>query len=114
MIDDKKEFGKNLRKWRKARAITQEKLAEIADTTTQTISSYECGGAVPGFNTIVKLANALDVSLGQLFNYDKACLTIDDIELQYVLVEKFRDIPYDKRVLIYRLIDAVMAENNEV
>lgn len=114
MVNDKKEFGKNLRKWRKLRGITQEQLAFDSGTTAQTISAYECGAAIPGFNTLTKLTNSLDISLAQLFAYDSSYLTIDDKELQYILVEKFKNIPFEKRELIFRIIDAVMAGETNV
>lgn len=111
MINNKKEFGKNLRKWRKARGITQEELAFKAETSAPTISSYESGSAVPSFNTMMRLANALEVSPVHLFAYDSKYLTVQDKELQYILVEKFKNIPYEKRKLIFTIIDAIMSEN---
>ncbi len=113
MINHKKEFGKNLKKWRNLRGITQEKLAEKASTTAPTISSYESGSAVPSFNTMLRLAEALKISPVQLFAYDNKNLNIDDKELQYILVEKFKNIPFTKRKMIYNVIDALMMENSE-
>lgn len=114
MVDVRKEFGKNLRKWRKERNLSQEDLAFRAETTAKTISTYESGNSVPGFNTILKLANALNITLAQLFVYDDKCLTIDNKELQYVLVEKFKNLPYEKRHLIYTIIDAIAQDNQNV
>lgn len=114
MFNDKKEFGKNLRKWRKLRGITQEQLAFDSGTTAQTISAYECGATIPGFNTLLKLTNSLKISLAQLFAYDSSFLTIEDKELQYVLVEKFKNIPYEKRELIFTIIDAIMSKETNV
>ncbi len=111
MINNKKEFGKNLRKWRKLRKITQEELGFIANTTSPTISSYESGCAVPSFNTMIKLAQALKIAPVQLFSYDSEYLTIEDKELQYILVEKFKNIPFKKRQLIFNIIDAIVEKD---
>lgn len=107
---NKKEFGKNLRKWRKLRNITQDELAFQADTTSPTISSYESGSAIPSFNTMLRLTEALEISPAQLFAYDSEHLKIEDHELQYILVEKFKNIPFEKRKLIFAIIDAIKAQ----
>ena len=112
MINNKKEFGKNLRKWRKTKNVTQEELAFLSQTTAPTISSYECGCAVPSFNTMMRLADALKIAPVQLFAFDNKNLTIEDKELQYILVEKFKNIPFAKRKMIFAIIDAITAENS--
>lgn len=111
MTDDRRELGKNIRKWRKERGFSQEELAFLANTTAKTISTYESGNTVPGFNTLLKLAKALEVPLVKLFAYDETYLTIDDKELQYIIVEKFKNIPYKKRCLIYSIIDTIASNN---
>jgi len=113
MVNNKKEFGKNLRKWRKIKNITQEELAFLSKTTAPTISSYECGCAIPSFNTMMRLAQALEIAPVQLFAYDSEKLSIEDKELQYILVEKFKNIPFSKRKMIFAIIDSIMAENEE-
>ena len=113
MINNKKEFGKNLRKWRKAKNVTQEELAFLSQTTAPTISSYECGCAIPSFNTMMKLAQALKIAPVQLFAYDNEYLNVEDKELQYILVEKFKNIPFSKRKMIFAIIDTIMAEDSE-
>ncbi len=107
---NKKEFGKNLRKWRKLKIITQDELAFQAETTAPTISSYESGSAVPSFNTMLRLAEALEISPVQLFAYDNEHLKVEDRELQYILVEKFKNISFEKRKLIFAIIDAIKAQ----
>lgn len=108
MIDNKKELGKNIRKWRKLRCMTQEELAFNAKTTAPTISSYESGSAVPSFNTMIRISEALKISMFQLFVYDNKYLNIDDTELQYILIDKFKNINFEKRRLIFAIIDTIM------
>lgn len=59
-------FGKNLEIERKKQHITQEKLAELASVSVQTISGYEQGTKSPNLKTVVKIANALNLSLDYL------------------------------------------------
>lgn len=53
-------FGANLRHLRKARGLTQGRLAERVDMTAEMISKIERGVAAPSFSTIERLARALD------------------------------------------------------
>lgn len=102
----------NLRKWRKAKNVTQEELTFLSQTTAPTISSYECGCAIPSFNTMIRLADALKIAPVQLFAFNNENLTIEDKELQYILVEKFKNIPFAKRKMIFAIIDTIIAEEN--
>lgn len=46
--------------------MTQVQLAKAVGLTSKSISAYECGRAVPTLNTLIKLADALGVSLDTL------------------------------------------------
>ncbi|MFH2070549.1 MAG: helix-turn-helix transcriptional regulator [Elusimicrobiota bacterium] len=62
MPDIMKIIGENLRKYRKIRGFTQEKLAGHSDLHTTFIAHIETGRKVCSVKTLVKLANALKVS----------------------------------------------------
>lgn len=64
----KKALGKNIRKFRKLHNITQEKLAEIIGIEVNSISSIETGKYFPSSENLVKISNALKISLSDLFN----------------------------------------------
>ena len=51
----------NLKKHRKMRGLSQEKLAEIADISWQTVNSIECHRTWVSDNTLESLANALKI-----------------------------------------------------
>ncbi len=59
-------LGTAVRRLRERRGITQEDLAHDAGVTTGTLSKLERGQSDPAFSTVVKVAAALDVSLGEL------------------------------------------------
>lgn len=67
-------FGTNVRNQRKARALTQEALAERVDVTVETIGKIERGAAAPTFNTAEKIAHALEVDVISLFSTGKSGL----------------------------------------
>ena len=55
-------FGKRLREARMMRGFTQPQLADAIDVALRTYQQYEQGIRNPSFDSLVALANALDVS----------------------------------------------------
>lgn len=64
-------FSKKLKILRNKRKLTLEKLAEMAGISTNHLSKLEAHNTKPSFTSIVNLANALDVELKELFNFDE-------------------------------------------
>lgn len=65
------EFGNTLRRLREAKKWTQGELADLAGTTTNTISRLETGTNEAGLVTIVRIAEALGVDPGELFSFPR-------------------------------------------
>ena len=63
-------FGKRLRAMRIKRNFTQPQLAELIDVALRTYQGYEGGTRSPSFDTLVKLADTLDVSIDYLMGRD--------------------------------------------
>ena len=59
-------FGNRLREVRAFRNITQEQLAESADTSRAMIGRYETTDQLPALETLVRIADALGVSTDYL------------------------------------------------
>ncbi len=60
---------KNLRKLRKAKGLSQEKLARLADVANNTIIKIEAGkNQNPTLDTLKKIAEALEASIDDLIN----------------------------------------------
>lgn len=65
-------IGQNVRKLRKKKGFSQEKLARRADISLNALTKIESGFAKkPTIQTVVKLANALEVSLDELVKTNK-------------------------------------------
>lgn len=62
-------LSENIRSMRKARALTQEKLAEALGVTTGAVYKWESGLSVPELEMLVKLADFFDVSVDALLGY---------------------------------------------
>ena len=68
-IDLEKRFGAKLAYIRKSRKLSQMKLAEIVDMNFNYIGQIERGEANVTIKTMKLLANALDVEVGELFEF---------------------------------------------
>ena len=63
-------LGKNIRKFRLQAGIKQEELAEQVDCTGSHIGQIERGRGVPSLEMVVRIANALHVTVDQLLLED--------------------------------------------
>ena len=61
-------FGKRLREVRVYRGITQEQMAEMADITRNMVGRYETTDQLPSLDTLVRIADALGLSLMELMH----------------------------------------------
>ena len=59
-------FGRNVARLRNGRGISQDKLAEKADLDRTYVSGIERGVRNPGIKTVIRIATALKVSVGEL------------------------------------------------
>ncbi|HED38606.1 MAG TPA: XRE family transcriptional regulator [Ignavibacteria bacterium] len=60
-------IAKNIRKHRKQKGLSQDKLSKLADISHATMIKIESGGIQsPTIDTVQKIAKALDVSLDDL------------------------------------------------
>lgn len=60
-------IGKNIRKSRQGKGISQDRLSKLADLSLNTIVNIESGGNInPTIETLTKIANALNVRVDDL------------------------------------------------
>ena len=59
-------LGEQIRKQRKIKKYTLEQLAEMLDVSTTFIGQIERAKGIPSLETLVKIANALEVSVDSL------------------------------------------------
>ncbi len=100
-----KTIGKNIRKYRKEKDIRQDKLAEMADLSTNYIGMIERGEKIPSLETFLKICEALDVSADMLLadtNYNG--YRVKDS----ILSDKLNTLPEDERNKIYEIIDVMI------
>ncbi len=68
-MDIKIAVGKRIKELRNKLGISQEELADIAELDRTYITSVECGKRNISIVNVEKLANALNVSLSEFFNF---------------------------------------------
>ena len=67
MSKTKSNIGKNIRKYRLQKKMSQDRLSKLADVAFHTITKIECGDTPnPTIDTVKKIADALGVSLDDL------------------------------------------------
>lgn len=69
-------IGKNIKKLRTIKGLSQAKFAELFDTTRASIGAYEEGRAEPKTDAIIVMANYFNLTLDQLL---KAELTVNQL-----------------------------------
>ena len=70
MADERKMIGKQIKTFRQARGMSQEELSEKVSINAKYLSAIERGTANPTLEIFIRLANALSVSLPDLFDYE--------------------------------------------
>lgn len=63
-------LGQQIRRQRKSKKYTLEQLAEMLDVSTTFIGQIERGKGVPSLETLVKIANVLEISVDRLLFED--------------------------------------------
>jgi transcriptional regulator with XRE-family HTH domain len=82
MDDPRKDVGSRIRSLRETGGLTQEELGEKAGLNYKYIGELERGDVNVSLDSLVKIAEALDVKIGDLFSKEK-------IPVQKVFVEIF-------------------------
>lgn len=105
-MDNKKLLGKRIKELRKEAGLTQEKLAELIDIETTSLSGIESGRHFPSLPTIEKIANKLNVELKALFDFSHL-KSIDKMKEE--IVENIDKISDEKIKFIYKFIEGYIS-----
>lgn len=58
--------GRNIKKYREEKKLTQDDLAQKLSVTRQAVSNWECGKTEPDIETLHKISEALEVTVEEL------------------------------------------------
>jgi transcriptional regulator with XRE-family HTH domain len=75
-------FGKRIRQLRRSKDMTQERLAELANLSLQSVGEIERGRGNTTLLNIENLANALGAGVPALFDFGEVDMTRQDAETE--------------------------------
>lgn len=98
-------IGENIKKYRKAKGFTQKELAESVGVAAITIQQYERNVREPKMDTVVRLAQALGISVADLYG---SCIT-DFVERS--AQERTTEAQKERQTALHK-IDRILGEMN--
>ena len=104
-------IGKNIRKYRLAKKLRQEDLAEKAGLSANYIGMVERGEKIPSLETFITILNALDVSSDMVL---ADVVSTGYIVKNSMLNEKLSKLSNDDREKIYEVIDILIKHSKQI
>ncbi|AWM14195.1 XRE family transcriptional regulator [Flavobacterium sediminis] len=104
-------FKHTLKRVREAKGLSQKELAGLLDMPQPQYSRIENGKTDPSFTVVYRIANALNVSLSELFNADEIFSDVNAYDK--TLIEKLKlldSLNDDEKKSIYTLIDSLITK----
>lgn len=101
-----KKFGENVKKYRIRLGLTQEKLSELCDCSSQTISGTETGYSFPSSKVLFKLSQMLHVPLMYLFNFGEDPV-ITGKENDSAILNYLSELTPEQKELALKIIKAI-------
>ena len=101
-MNNKQLLGKRIKELRKAANLTQEKLAELIDIETGSLSGIESGRHFPSLPTLEKIAINLNVELKALFDF-KHLFSVE--EMKASIIKNLDKIDKEQITFIYKFVE---------
>ncbi|MFW9990369.1 MAG: helix-turn-helix domain-containing protein, partial [Candidatus Odinarchaeota archaeon] len=97
--------AKRIKELRNRKGLSQEELSEKMSINTKYLSGIERGKENPTLNTFIKLSEALDVEIGEIFKFIEA----GDIKAnRSAITSLLKDADEEKQKLIYKIIYSIV------
>lgn len=90
-------YEKNIKRYREARDMTQQQVADAIGVSRTAVTQWETGWSAPKMGSVKKLAKLFNVKPSDIIAEDDAVVEDGIIDI--------RDLPEEKRKLIYEFID---------
>lgn len=81
--------------------MTQEELCSKLFTEPSMLSNYESGKTAPSINTLIKIVQALETTLDNLFDYEHFKAEED---LEKIFINEYKLLPIEKQRALYRFM----------
>ena len=99
MADIKAQLGARIKELRKSKNITQEELVEVIGSDTNNLSRIENGKKFMSADKLVKIANALNVDIKELFDFGHI---LSDEELKTEIIKSINTLSSKQLKYIYK------------
>lgn len=104
-MDIKEMIGARLKGIRSSKSMTQEQLSEMVGINPKYLSSIERGKENPTLNTVLNLAEKLDVGLDEMFSG----IEVEDPKNRRALIDSLLDKADDEQLkLAYRILSVII------
>ncbi len=102
-----------LKKLREQRAITQKRLAHLIGVTPRVYNRWETGDATPHWDSAVKIADVMEISLDDLAgrNEENDSTVIHNLQL-HALYKKVDTLSDEDQQALVILLDSLMTRSN--
>ena len=104
-------IGKNIRKYRLAKKLRQEDLAERAGLSANYIGMVERGEKIPSLETFITILNSLEVSADMVLT---DVVSVGYIVKNSMLNEKLSKLTKDDKEKIYEVIDILIKHSKQI
>jgi len=106
------EFAERLKLLREARSLSQTRLAELLEIDPRSYNRWERGGNAPHVDTLIKIADILQVTLDELVGRKKPSLElkIRNHELQ-TLCQQADSLPDQEQQALILVMDGLLKKN---
>ena len=104
-------IGKNIRKYRLSKKLTQEDLAEKIDLSPNYIGMIERGEKTPSLETFISILNALEIAADPVL---AEVLKVGYITRGSLLTEKLSKISEDDKIKIFEVIETMLKNSKQI
>jgi transcriptional regulator with XRE-family HTH domain len=101
-------IGERIRTYRKRKGISQEELAHIASFSTSYISDIERAEKSPTIDSLVRITDALGISLEELFARTQPMKKTREAEIVTSIIGKINNLPPKEIQSINTMIDLML------
>ncbi|OGW11166.1 MAG: hypothetical protein A2W77_03585 [Nitrospinae bacterium RIFCSPLOWO2_12_39_16] len=105
MAEIKELIGARIKSIRDAKGMTQERLAEVMDINSKYLSNIERGKENPTLDMLIKLANALEVEMWEMFDFGHE---VSLKELRETMSRFLKELDDEKLRMAVKLLRAVV------
>lgn len=104
-------IGKNIRKYRLSKKLTQEDLAEKINLSPNYIGMIERGEKTPSLETFISILNALEVAADPVL---AEVLKVGYVTKSSLLTEKLSKISEDDKIKIFEVIETMLKNSKQI